>query len=50
MLSDKKVENGVVMVVLLDNIGKYREINNRFSFPVEKKIVKDSINICKSLG
>lgn len=47
MLSDKKVEKGIAMYVLLDNIGKYREKNNKFSFAVEDMDVKNSINFCK---
>ena len=47
MLSDKKAEKGVIKYVLLDKIGKYREVNNKFSFSSGDEIVRESINVCK---
>ncbi len=47
MLSDKKAEKGVIKYVLLDKIGKYREVNNKFSFSLGDEIVRESINSCK---
>ncbi|MBN2279670.1 MAG: 3-dehydroquinate synthase [Candidatus Marinimicrobia bacterium] len=49
MLSDKKAEKGIVMYVLLDQIGKYREVDGKFSFSVGDEIVRESIEFCKKL-
>ena len=49
MVSDKKAEQGIPMFVLLDKIGKYRNFDNKFSFPVNDEIVEKSINFCKEV-
>ncbi len=47
MQSDKKAKQGIPYFVLLDAIGKYREIESAVSFSVETAIVRESITICK---
>jgi len=47
MLADKKAEKGVIKYVLLDKIGSYRVVKNKFSFSLGDEIVRESINYCK---
>ena len=47
MLADKKAEKGVIKYVLLDKIGRYREVEDKFSFSLGDEILRESINFCR---
>ncbi len=44
MYYDKKVENGKLMFVLPERIGKMKAVNGRYKIPVSKQELKDLIN------